>query len=102
MIHLTFEPTKHNGATEVAVSFEVCDSYVVVSRWKHPGGQESYSYEPSSTLNEALDEYAAYERGEYSRATAVGIFAAKNGMPIGSRIEPHRLAQLLRETEVRT
>ncbi len=80
------------------VTVETADSYVVVSRWQHPSGQESYSYETCATLNGALHEYRMYEDGEYSRATAVGIFAARNGMPIGSRLDPMRLGQLLAET----
>jgi hypothetical protein len=82
------------------VSVTVADSFVVVSLWRaKEGGEDEHEYEPHATLNDALDAYREYEDGEYPRARAVGIFAARNGMPIaGGQIEPAQLLRLLRET----
>lgn len=81
------------------VSTMQADSYVVVSLWRARSGDgESYDYETHATLNDALDAYADLEAGEHPRARAIGIFAARNGMPLGSRFDPHYIAKLLKET----
>lgn len=77
------------------------DAFVVVSWWQKKGapiGEGSHSYEPQATLNDALDAYREYEDGEHDRARAVGIFAAKNGLPIGSQVEPAQILRLMAET----
>jgi hypothetical protein len=85
-----------------AVQVEQADSFVVVSLWRaHDDGCESYDYQPCVTLNDALDAYREYEDGEYPRARAIGIFPARNGMPIGGRMEPALLARLMKETRAR-
>jgi hypothetical protein len=85
------------GAEPVTVT--TADSFVVVSLWRSWGGKsESYDYEPHATLNGALDAYREMENGEYPRARAIGIFAAKNGLPIGGRMEPATILRLMRET----
>jgi hypothetical protein len=77
------------------------DGFVVVSLWK-PEGQPlakgDYEYEHQPTLNDALDLYRDYEDGQWSRARAIGVFAAKDGLPIGGRIDPAQLMQLMAET----
>jgi hypothetical protein len=82
------------------VSVTQADSFVVVSLWRAKEGDgTSYDYETHTTLNAALDAYRDLEDGEYPRARAIGIFAAKNGMPVmGGQIEPARLMRLMRET----
>jgi hypothetical protein len=84
---------------EKDVSVTTSDSFVVVSLWRAKEGDgTSYDYETHATLNAALDAYRELEDGEYPRARAVGIFAARNGMPIGSKLEPAVILRLLRET----
>jgi hypothetical protein len=81
------------------VSVTQADSFVVVSLWRSWSGKsESYDYSPYDTLNDALDAYREMEDGEYPRARAIGIFAAKNGLPIGGRMEPAQLCRLMQET----
>src|SRR5260221_10492316 len=79
-----------------ASSLRQADAFVVVSWWQPKSGDGlggDYEYEHPPSLNDALDTYREYEDGEYQRARAVGIFAVKDGMPIGGRLEP---AELLR------
>ena len=82
------------------VNVTAADSFIVVSLWRAKEGDgTSYDYQTHGTLNEALDAYRELENNEYPRARAVGIFAARNGMPIaGGQIEPARLMRLMRET----
>lgn len=75
---------------------ETADGFVVVSEWATP--RRHYDYETHATLNDALDAYREYQDGEYERATAIGVFPVRNGMPIGSRIDPARLIALMQET----
>jgi hypothetical protein len=77
------------------------DGFVVVSWWQDRSGGGTrgvYEYEHRPTLNDALDTYREYEDGEHARARAVGIFAALNGLPVISRLEPAELLRLMRET----
>ena len=77
------------------------DAYVVVSWWQeksNDGGAGDYEYEHRPTLNDALDTYRDYEDGEFRRARAVGIFAVKDGLPIGGRLEATQIMRLMRET----
>ena len=80
------------------------DGFVVVSLWK-PEGQPlakgGYEYEHQSTLNEALDLFRDYEDGQWERARAVGVFASKDGLPSGGRLEPAQILRLLSETRLR-
>ena len=84
------------------IHIETAAQFVVVSWWsdsaKNPFGTKgSHEYEAFKTLNEALDIYDEYERGEFDRARAIGIFAADaNGLPIG-RLDPALLMRLMRE-----
>jgi hypothetical protein len=74
------------------------DAFVVVSWWQEKSGDGrngDYEYEHRPTLNDALDTYREYEHGEYRRARAVGIFAVKNGLPIGSRIDSASIMRLM-------
>lgn len=77
------------------------EAFVVVSWWQDriPGRSSTgkYEYEHCDDLNEASRLYAEYETGEHSRASAVGIFPAKNGMPAGEQLEPYRVAMLTSE-----
>lgn len=76
------------------------DAFVVVSWWRDKlvASKGSYDYEHLPTLNDALDAYREYEDGQHERARAVGIFAVRNGMPVGAPLTPYRIAQLLQET----
>ncbi len=77
------------------------DAFVVVSWWQHKSGDGvsgDYQYEHRPTLNDALDGYCEYEDGEYERARAVGIFAVRNGLPIGDRLDPAEIMSLIEET----
>lgn len=72
-----------------AISLQPIDGYVVVSRFLQdeiPGRPPQYSYEHYMTLSDAEKAYGEIERGEYPKFREVGIFAAKNGMPIGGRV----------------
>ena len=77
------------------------DAFVVVSWWQETssdGRTGDYEYEHRPTLNDALDTYREYEDGEFRRARAVGIFAVKDGLPIGGRLEAMQIMRLMRET----
>ena len=69
------------------------DAFVVVSWWQEKssdGRAGDYEYEHRPTLNDALDTYRDYEDGEFRRARAIGIFAVKDGLPIGGARGPRR------------
>ena len=77
------------------------DAYVVVSFWRDRAGLAgagSYEYEHRDSLNDAADLHAEYEAGEYQRATAIGIFPARDGMPCGEKLNPVTVSRLVRET----
>jgi hypothetical protein len=77
------------------------DAFVVVSWWQERSGDGragDYEYEHRPTLNDALDTYRDYEDGEFRRARAIGIFAVKDGLPIGGRLEATQIMRLMRET----
>jgi hypothetical protein len=83
------------------VTATAADSFVVVSLWRAKEGEaggDMYEYEAQPTLNAALDLLREYEDGEYPRARAVGIFAARNGLPTGGALNPSLLLRLMRET----
>ena len=75
-----------------AVTVTQADGFVVVSWWRTadckgvPPYSGEYQYEWFATLEQAERCHNDYEAGEFSRATARGIFAAKGGMPIGGRV----------------
>ncbi|MFZ5783949.1 MAG: hypothetical protein ACOY4R_27440 [Pseudomonadota bacterium] len=77
------------------------DGFVVTTWWQDESGngsKGSYDYDWRPTLNDALDLYNEYERGEHPRARAVGIFVVANGLPIsGGRIDPAQLMALMAE-----
>jgi len=79
-------PSKSAGE----VSMTRGNGFVVVSWWRNadsvPPYSGEYQYECFDSLNDAYEAHRQYEAGEFSRATAMGIFATKNGMPIGGRI----------------
>ncbi len=79
------------------------DGFVVVSWWQEKSGDGrtgDYEYEHRPTLNDALDTYREYEDGEFRRARPVGIFAVKDGLPIGGRLEAMQVVRLMRETRM--
>src|SRR5215813_3550252 len=83
-----------------AALMQQADAFVVVSWWQPKSGDGAtgdYEYEHRPTLNDALDTYREYEDGEYRRARAVGIFAVKDGLPIGGRLEAMHIMRLMRE-----
>jgi hypothetical protein len=56
---------------------------------------ESHRAGAPATTNDA---HRDYEDGEFRRARAIGIFAVKDGLPIGSRLEAQQIMRLMRET----
>jgi len=79
-------PSKSAG-----VMMTQADGFVCVSWWRDkddavPPHTGSYQYEWFDTAEAAYDSHREYEAGEYRRATAIGVFACKGGMPIGGRI----------------
>lgn len=76
------------------------DGFVVVSWWQDrsgDGGRGSYEYDHRRSLNDALEAYREYQDGEYERARAVGIFAARHGLPVAGALEPMPLLRLMAE-----
>ena len=76
------------------------DGFVVVSWWQDRSGdghRGSYEYDHRPSLNDALEAYREYQDGEYARARAIGIFAARHGLPIAGGLEPTRLMRLMAE-----
>jgi hypothetical protein len=76
------------------------DGFVVVSWWQDRSGdgrKGSYEYDHRPSLDDALEAYREYQDGEYRRASAVGIFAARGGLPIAGRLEPTWLMRLVAE-----
>ena len=74
---------------------------MVVSWWQEKssdGRTGDYEYEHRPTLNDALDTYRDYEDGEFRPGRAVGIFAVKDGLPIGGRLEATQIMRLMHET----
>jgi hypothetical protein len=87
------------SADRVAL-LRAADAFVVVSWWQEKSGdgrRGDYEYEHRPTLNDALDTYREYEDGEYQRARPVGIFAVRNGLPIGGRIDPASIMRLMHD-----
>jgi len=82
-------------------TLQQADAFVVVSWWQKrsaDGRSGDYEYEHRATLNDALDTYRDYEDGEFRRARAVGIFAVKDGLPIGTRLEATQIMRLMQDT----
>lgn len=83
-----------------AAVLRAADGFVVVSWWQDRGGNHragAFEYDHRPTLNDALEAYREYQDGEYARARAVGIFAARDGLPIAGRLEPAWLLRLMAE-----
>lgn len=73
------------------VVVEQADGFVCVSWWRDksnpvPPYKGTYQYDYFDTLNEAYEAHREYEAGEFANASARGVFAAKDGMPIGGRV----------------
>jgi hypothetical protein len=62
--------------------------FVVVSFWQidSSSAKGSYHYEPFTDRRDADSVLAEYMNGEYPKARAIGMFAARHGMPIGGRL----------------
>jgi hypothetical protein len=58
------------------------NGFVVVSRL-HGG----FAYDHYTTLRSARESYAAIARGDHPKYQAVGMFAAIDGMPVGSALD---------------
>ncbi len=83
-----------------AAMLRQADGFVVVSWWQDRGGDPrggAYEYDHRPTLDDALEAYREYQDGEYARARAVGIFAARDGLPVAGRLEPTWLMRLMTE-----
>ncbi len=78
------------SATAGTVTVTQADGFVVCSWWKNVGSVPPYTgeyqYEWFPTSDAAYECHRLYEEGEFSRATAIGVFAAKGGMPTGGRV----------------
>jgi hypothetical protein len=88
-------------ANDLQVTVTKAHGFVVVAWWADRHGADrkgSFDYTFYRTLNEALDGYDEYLRGEFNRATAMGVFATDAaGLPI-RRLDPTRLMKLIAET----
>ena len=86
--------------TSDTIAIQTAAKFVVVSFWQDKssdGRKGSHEYEAFPTLNDALDIYDEYDRGEFERARPVGIFAAdESGLPIGT-LSPLTLIRQLNE-----
>lgn len=87
-----------------AVRLTTADGFVVVASFQDPKAvlpprRVSYTYDHHSHLNDAADAYAAYERGEYTGFSPVGLFPVRRGLPFGPPLSVFELARLVRETE---
>ena len=80
------------------VTVSQADGFVVVTfRNGDDLVRETYDYDHCRTLNDALDSYREYEDGQYERSEAVGIFPVKNGLPLGSKLDPALMMRLMAE-----
>lgn len=87
-------------AADRAALLREADAFVVVSWWQEKTGdgrRGDYEYEHRPTLDEALYTYREYQDGEYQRARAIGIFAVREGLPIGGRIDPANVMRLMHD-----
>ena len=89
-----------DAAREPRVQVTTASGFVVVSWWRDTSRNDlkgSFSYDHYKHLNDALEGYDEYQRGEFDRASAMGIFAADAaGMPL-HRLDPERLMRLMAE-----
>ena len=89
-----------DAAQQPRISVTTASGFVVVSWWQdssRDGTKGTYSYDHYKHLNDALEGYDEYQRGEFDRASAMGIFACDEaGMPL-HRLDPARLMQLMHE-----
>ena len=87
-----------------AVRLTTADGFVVVASFQDPKAvlpprRISYTYDHHSHLNDAADAYAAYERGEYTGFSPVGLFPVRRGLPFGPPLSVFELTRLIREIE---
>lgn len=73
------------------VQMTQANGFVVVSWWRNadsavPPYRGEFQYEHVDTLEQAERLHNEYEAGEFKRASARGIFAARDGMPVGGRV----------------
>jgi hypothetical protein len=75
-------------AVDRPVTVTRCTEFVVVSFWQPDSSSSngSYHYEPFTDRRDADAVLAEYMHGEYPKARAIGMFAARHGMPIGGRL----------------
>jgi hypothetical protein len=88
--------------TMADVQITEANGFVVVSRWashlhsRHRGAP-TYEYETRDTLNDAFALFRDYESGEWARASAIGIFAVKDGLPFGPALPLGQIAAATQE-----
>jgi hypothetical protein len=89
------------SADDRTVTVTKASGFVVVSWWQDRSGDGHkgvFDYQHHKTLNEALEAYDEYLRGEYARASGMGIFAADAfGLPV-RRLDAEHLMRLVAET----
>ena len=89
------------NADDRSVTVTKAHGFVVVSWWQDKSGDGRkglFDYQHHKTLNDALDAYDEYLRGEYARASAMGIFACDAlGLPV-RRLDAEHLMRLIAET----
>ena len=86
------------------VRLTTADGFVVVASFQDPKAvlpprRVSYTYDHHNHLNDAADAYAAYERGEYTGFSPVGLFPVRRGLPFGPPLSVFELTRLVHETE---
>src|SRR5690349_6852926 len=77
------------------------DGFVLVTTQQSgavPPYRHVYDYKRFDHLNDALDEYALYEDGEFSGWSPVAIFPCRYGMPFAAPLSEIELARMLKET----
>jgi hypothetical protein len=85
------QPTEQVTVTRAA-------GFVVVSWWQDKATSDlkgSFSYDHYKTLEDALEGYDEYRRGEFYRAREMGVFACdESGMPL-RRLSPEYLMAVM-------
>ena len=89
------------SADDKQITVTKASGFVVVSWYQDRSGdgrKGTFEYQHYKTLNDALDGYDEYLRGEYTRASGMGIFACDAlGLPV-RRLDAEHLMRLIAET----
>lgn len=88
------------NADDQTVTVTKASGFVVVSWWQDKSGdghKGTFEYSHHKTLNEALEAYDEYLRGEYARAAAMGIFSVDACGRPQRNLDANHLMQLIAE-----